>query len=115
MPDDYAIAADGTYNLQLNNGYCTKTSRPMNVTLQDCRCELVIEQPDVKAIQDDNKFCFYQLTFHVYNPYSYPLVLTISNPTGSGIFQPGTVTLAPTTYTDFTVNMIQLNSFIEVI
>lgn len=91
--DDYSPMYSGTYNMTLSNGYCDKTTEPMELTIEECDCEVKWEIREIK--QEDRPFCHYTVVISIDNPTGDPMYANIFAPNGTGIFTPGNVTVPP--------------------
>ena len=90
---NYTISQSGTYEMSLDNGYCEKTSDKMEVNITDCKCSVRF---GIKSIKVDTKpFCHYIIDMFIDNPYGSPINVNVNAGIGTGVFQPGSVTVPP--------------------
>jgi hypothetical protein len=88
---DYSPIFSGTYNMTLDNGYCHKTTEPMELTIQECDCEVKWE---VRELHRETKpYCYYKIIIFIDNPSGDPIYANIYAPNGTGVFTPGNVTV----------------------
>ena len=92
--------------MELDNGYCHKISDQMEVKITDCKCSVRF---DIKGIKMDTKpFCHYIIDMFIDNPYSYPITVNVDGGIGTGVFQPGSVTVPPGGG-NFSLNFVPIN------
>lgn len=95
---DYTIYGPGTYNLMLNNGYCSATSNDMNVSVKsckDCTDELYFKPAKVytkhcEGADPDIICCRWFITIDFYNSFPFPIGVSMSA-TGGSMSPGGTV------------------------
>ena len=108
--DDYnlvGIQQTGAYNLILNNGYCEKTTKPMNVTFDKCDCK-EYKVGILSVIPDSEPYCHYKIRFHIDNPFNYPHAVSVFSEIG--IFQPSSFSI-PIGGGDFEIDFIPTEPF----
>lgn len=90
---NYTISQSGVYQMGLNNGFCYKETKEMEVTIKECKCAI---RYDIKSIKVETRpFCHYLVDMFIDNPYGSPIVVNIGSDAGLGIFVPGAVTVPP--------------------
>jgi len=83
---------NGDYQLNLHNSICFTKSQPASINFIKCNCDLKFE---VKTESKSSPFCHYALDINFDNTFGAPITVSLSVPSGMGVFQPSTYTLAP--------------------
>lgn len=105
---EYAVNQSGTYNLNLNNGLCSKMSDPMDINIQNCECKYKVGIKEIVA--DNEPFCHYNMHFTIDNPFGYDVTATLSAPNGEGVFVPSVINI-PVGGGSFDVSFIPFSNF----
>ena len=109
-PLDLGVHGDGVYQLELDNGHCSKKSGEVNIKAIDCReCDIRVRIRKVYQI-DEHGYCSYKIVFDVNNGMGAPIQLSPTAPNGEGMFIPSSFTAFPGNNT-YTMDMIALGSY----
>lgn len=93
--DSYPIPVQngsGDYQLNLHNGICFTESQPASIDFIKCNCDLKF---GIKTESKSSPFCHYALDIYFDNTFGAPITVSLSVPSGMGVFQPSAYTLAP--------------------
>lgn len=83
----------GKYSLTLDNGYCGATSREASISRISCNCDLKASIGKITSELKD--FCHFAVEVAFDNIYTEPVTVTLSVPSGMGVFQPAYFVVPP--------------------
>jgi hypothetical protein len=95
----FTVDPSGSYQLQLNNGWCTFRSGRLEVNKLDCReCKNFLKADLNSIVGSSTPFFFYTIDLIITNPTNFPVTVTPTAFVNAGIFNPTTVVAQPGTH-----------------